>query len=153
MYIYISVLIYYIDTVRDSNLLIDHNASYNLIIVNTEKLLNKDDDDLVMHWLGIVITHTGETIFLDSFALTPNKYSDKFKGFLRNIDGEIFQCPYRKQPDDSQFKTISPLILRNLSSDCRFFRSNPNLLVSITSGERHDSRTASEHTFSNIHAV
>jgi len=93
---------YFIDTVRDSISLIDHNASYNLIIVNTEKLLNKDDDNLLMHWLGIAITHTGETIFLDSFALSPNKYSDKFEGFLRNIGSEVLQCPFRIQSNDSQ---------------------------------------------------
>jgi len=93
---------YFIDTVRDSISLIDHNAAYNLIIVNTEELLNKDDDDLLMHWLGIAITHTGETIFLDSFAIQPNKYSDTLEGFLRNIGSEVLQCPFRIQSDDSQ---------------------------------------------------
>jgi len=93
---------YFIDTVRDSISLIDYNSAYNLIVVNTEKLLNKDDDDSVMHWLGIAITHTGETIFLDSFAIQPNKYSDALEGFLRNISSEVLQCPFRIQSDDSQ---------------------------------------------------
>lgn len=103
--------IYFLDTLADSEPLLDPNQRWNLVVINTG-FLNKASENRLQHWLAVGISETRQSVFLDSYSKQPSFYGPELTAFLERNTSGWDSCPFRIQAPSS---TICGLYILQLS--------------------------------------